>query len=80
MHTQETIVLNHLKKVGSITGIEAAAIHKIRSLSRRITTLRGRGYEISKKQSKDVTGQRYVRYIYVDNNAAVEVQLTLKDI
>lgn len=60
--TQESLVLNHLKGHGSITGVEAAAVYKIRSLPRRIATLRNYGYPIHSIHLKDATGQRYVRY------------------
>lgn len=60
---QSRIVLNHLRAVGSITNVEANAVHGIRSVSRRITELRDKGgFEIDKEFKKDFTGQRYVRY------------------
>ncbi|MDR6455519.1 helix-turn-helix domain-containing protein [Variovorax paradoxus] len=60
---QARIVLNHLKNVGSITNVEANAVHRIRSLSRRITELQATdSYRIEKEFKKDFTGQRYVRY------------------
>jgi hypothetical protein len=58
---QARIVLNHLKTVGSITNVEANAVHRIRSLSRRITEIAG-VYDITKEHKKDFNGQRYVRY------------------
>ena len=62
--TQEQTVLTHLKQTASITGIEASAIYKIRSLPRRIATLRAQGHNIVSITKHDVTGQRYVRYEY----------------
>lgn len=63
MHTsQENLVLEHLIAHKTITGVEAAAIYKIRSLPRRIATLRDRGALIQSKRCVDHTGQRYVKY------------------
>lgn len=59
---QAKIVLRHLQTVGNITNVEANAVHRIRSLSRRVTELKHAGYKIDKKRRKDVTGQFYVRY------------------
>ena len=70
--SQEQTVLKHLKETKSITGVEAAAIYKIRSLPRRIATLRTEGHDIKSSPKVDVTGQRYVRYEYTERVKAVE--------
>lgn len=62
---QERTVLRHLKTVGSITSVEANALHRIRSLSRRITTLRSAGHPIKAVLKQDVNKQRYARYYYM---------------
>lgn len=66
---QSAKILDHLKIAGSISNVEAHAVHRCRSLSRRITeivrALRGTGYRIDKKTQRDVTGQRYTRYYFV---------------
>ena len=62
MSPQAHIVLNHLTKAGSITNVEANAVLRVRSVSRRITELRDAGFRIHKVFKKDTTGQRYVRY------------------
>lgn len=59
-------VLLHLKQAGSITNVEANAVHRIRALPRRIRDLREMGYRISDVMRKDTTGQRYKRY-YLDD-------------
>lgn len=59
---QEKIVLRHLIAEGTITACEAQLVHRIRSLSRRITTLLDSGVSIVKEDRVDVTGQRYRRY------------------
>lgn len=55
-------VLDHLKKVGHITNVEAHMVLKCRSVSRRITELRDAGYPIRREFKKDSQGQRYARY------------------
>jgi hypothetical protein len=64
MTPQATIVLKHLAAVGSITNVEAHAVHKVRSVSRRITEIRDHGYLVHKEHRKDINGQRYVRYVF----------------
>ena len=60
---QAKIVAAHLKSEGSISAVEANAVHRIRSVSRRITELIDFGFEIIKEYRKDVNGQLYVRYV-----------------
>lgn len=60
--SQEKIVLDHLRTVGHITNMEANIVHGIRSVSRRITELQRRGYDIKKTTCHDATGQRYTKY------------------
>jgi hypothetical protein len=56
-------VVKHLAKFGSISNVEAHAILKVRSLSRRITEISERtSIDISKEMKKDSEGQRYMRY------------------
>lgn len=58
-------LVNHLKKKGSITNVEAQAMYKMRALPRRIADLKDEGYTIDRKMSVDMTGQRYARYFLV---------------
>ncbi len=57
-----TLILQHLKKNGDISSMEANGIYKCRSLSRRITDLRELGHHITAEWKKDQAGQRYRRY------------------
>lgn len=59
---QERVILNHLLEKGSITAGEAQMVYRVRSLSRRITTLIDSGCRILKSEHRDLTGQRYRRY------------------
>lgn len=60
--TQTRRILEHLKDQGSITQVEAQAMYKARSLTRRITDIREMGYDVYSEWKTDHTGQRYVRY------------------
>jgi hypothetical protein len=60
--TQEALTLAHLKDVGSISGVEAEAIYKIRHLPKRISNLKALGHNIVSIHKKDHAGQRFVRY------------------
>jgi hypothetical protein len=66
---QATKVLEHMQKTGSISNVEAHAVHRVRSVSRRMTeidrALVDSGYRIDKEFKRDVTNQRYVRYSLV---------------
>lgn len=59
---QAAAVLEHLRAAGSITGVEAAAVLKVRHLPRRILDLKERGVSIRKEMKQDSQGQRYARY------------------
>lgn len=59
---QTVTILKHLRKVDSISAVEAQAIYRCRSLTSRIAELRNSGFGIESVFSKDNTGQRYVRY------------------
>jgi hypothetical protein len=62
MTHQEEVVLNHIRRTGSITPMEADCVHRIRQLPARIFDLKRRGYAIRTTIRKDVTGQRYAHY------------------
>ena len=65
--TQNDQVLDHLQTIGSITGLEAWDLYRVRSLPRRIADLKERGWIIVSERRRDHLGQRYVRYS-INNN------------
>lgn len=64
MSPQCELVLKHLNdpQFGSLSGVEAQAVYRIRHLPRRIADLKEAGVAITTKRMVDPTGQRYVRY------------------
>lgn len=60
---QTARIANHLIELGSISGVEASAMYKTRSLPRRIKDIRDLGVAIRSEVKFDLTGQRYVRYV-----------------
>lgn len=61
--TQTQQLLKHLRKAGSISQREAILDHSIQSLTRRVTDLREKGFNvISEWKQHPVTGQYYTRY------------------
>lgn len=64
---QETRIINHLRAVGSISGLEANDLYRVRDLPKRISQIQQahhlrRNESIRKERRKDATGQRYMRY------------------
>lgn len=71
MRPQTHQVLRHLIAAGSITNVEAHAVLKCRSVSKRISELVNiHGIEVAKLHRRDSTGQRFVRYVLVNPRAA----------
>jgi hypothetical protein len=64
--SQNNLILDHLKKVGSITFVEAVDLYRVRSLPRRIKDLRDAGHNIISEWRKDNLGQKYTRYSLAD--------------
>ena len=60
------LILAHLVTKGSITNVEAQALYRCRALPRRIADLKEEGFKIKTLMKKDVTGQRYARYVLED--------------
>jgi hypothetical protein len=65
---QAKAIFSHLLAAGSISNVEAHAVHRCRSVSRRMTEIcdaiyySGSPFDIRKENKKDATGQRYTRY------------------
>jgi len=63
--SQAALLVEHFEKgKTSITGVEAAALFRIRALPRRISDLEEKGFLFRREPCVDSTGQRYVRYVY----------------
>lgn len=60
--TQNEMILNHIKKHGSITSMEAFAEYNITRLSGRIHELRAQGYKITSNKEKAKNGAVYAVY------------------
>lgn len=72
MHPQTHQVLCHLITAGSITNVEANAVLKCRSVSKRISELVNTyGIDVAKLHRRDSTGQRFVRYVLINHSVAV---------
>lgn len=59
---QEDRILKHLKAVGSISGLEASDIYRVRDLPKRVSVLKQEGHGIDGEWRRDISGQRYIRY------------------
>lgn len=67
---QALTVLTHLRVAGSITQREAILDHSVQSLTRRITELQDKGYQILREDKKHpLTSQRYARYSLAEAQA-----------
>lgn len=67
---QTAQVLKHLVNIGDISGVEASAMYKVRSLTKRMSEINdtlltvSAGFErVEGQWNKDNTGQRYKRYV-----------------
>ena len=71
MKHQHNIILKHLRATKGLTVREAMIDYSIQSFTKRISELRKLGYRIDGVKSKHpVTGQRYTRYVVVDEHNA----------
>ena len=67
---QKQKVVNHLRKVGDISGVEAADLYRVRDLPKRMSEILGEdllraGETIVKDRKRDNVGGRYMRYSLV---------------
>lgn len=70
MQKQLDTIMKHLETVGSITNREAIVEYNIMSLPRRILDLEEVGVKFNRIRKKHpVTGQRYVRYHLLSEQA-----------
>ena len=68
--SQHTKILNHLRATKGMTLREGLLDYSIQSFPKRISELRQRGYRIDGvKNAHPVTGQRYTRYVLVEDAA-----------
>lgn len=63
--TQVNMLLDHFRVTPTISALEAAALFRIRSLSRRVNDLEALGYTFHRDVRKDSTGQLYTRYRFI---------------
>ncbi len=66
--TQVEMLTAHFSEYDSISDGEAQ-MYRIRSLPRRIMDLKVKGYEFEHQWSRDMTGQRYIRYVLIHTPA-----------
>lgn len=59
---QTDLLIDHFKRVGTVSGLEATALYKITSLTKVISVLRKLGFNITSEWKRDNTGKRYKRY------------------
>jgi hypothetical protein len=65
--TQHNKILNHLRVSKGLTNLDAVVQYRIPSFTKRISELRQLGYNIDGiKKVNPITGQRYTRYVLVE--------------
>jgi hypothetical protein len=69
--TQHSLLLNHMRAQGSITQREAMIDYSVQSFHKRISELRGEGYDIQgHTKFHPVTKQPYTRYYLLEREVA----------
>ena len=70
-NTQHTLILKHLRATKGLTVREALIDYSIQSFTKRISELRRLGYTIAGIKGKHpVSGQRYTRYVLIEEGVA----------
>lgn len=70
MTTQNSMILDHMMRTGSITQREALLDYSIQCLTKRIQELREAGWKINTEHKHHpTTGQRYARYKLMSKKA-----------
>jgi hypothetical protein len=72
--TQREQILDHLRRFGSITAMQAIDMYKILRLAARIADLRYEGFDIRAEWVTNKKGKRWVRYILKVTPAWVPAQ------
>lgn len=65
--SQNNMILKHLRATKGLTQREAMIDYSIQSFTKRISELRQAGHNIQSVKGKHpITGQRYTRYVLLD--------------
>lgn len=67
---QKQTILNHFRKVGTISPLEARHVYGIERLASRIDELRQEGFNIATRMKRDPMGKRYAEYVLRGYTAA----------
>lgn len=62
--TQNDMILDHLRRHGSITPLQAIALYGVFRLAAVVHRLRGEGFAINTKDRRDPNGHPYAEYFY----------------
>lgn len=68
--SMRALLKEHLTRGRSISNVEAQALWRCRALPKRISELRASGMNVIAEWHSDTTGQKYVRYYWLDYDTA----------
>ena len=60
--SQKSLILNHMRKHGSITQLQALELYRVHRLASRIYDLRLDGHKLRANNLTDATGRTYTSY------------------